>query len=415
MSTSTIQQQTASASRPYFVLLGLPIGFPQIIAGMLLLFFAAQTVWVAVRTRLRENEVAEIQWGKELLGERRFQPEAGRSPMIAVLAGVAAFSSDRFGRGLGRSATDEHGSETRATQSTVDSRRSAAQNLGARVPVIAIGLLLGASVWYVARRLYGNAGGYIALSLYAFSPVIVTRAASIQAAIVAAWGAFGLVFTSIAVSHTLYAPREVVLWNWKRIALMGLSIALAIGSHWATAAVVVLAFGFMLYLAPERRGAAAVIMAAACVLALVLLVASYGFDLHAIAAAVGTLRRADFAPQLLARGATYNVLGRFFTRAPAVMVALVGALLTYAVWKRPRFFGVNAPLVAFGVVLLLGITLPHLGGYDLFVAALPFAFVFIAGVCADLLETAYASLVGGVIAGLIVASAAMGLVGVLRL
>ena len=275
------------------------------------------------------------------------------------------------------------------------------------MPFIAIGMLLGASVWYVSRRLYGNAGGYIAISLYVFSPVIVLRTASIQPVIVAAWGAFGLVFTAIAVSHTLYAPREVVLWNWKRIGLMGLSISLALGSHWAMAGVVVLAFAFMLYLAPERRGAAAVIMVAACVVGFVLLFATYGFDVHAIAAATTTLHTSDFAPQLLARAATYDVLGRFFTRVPAVLVALMGALITYAIWKRPRFFGVTAPLLAFGAVLVLGITMPHLGGYDLFVAALPFAFVFIAGVSADLLETRYASLFGGVIAGLIVANAVM--------
>ncbi len=378
------------------MLLGLPIGFPQIIAGMLLVLFFAQTVWVAVHTPLRENEVAEIGWGRQLLVDHRFPQEAARSPVIAVLAGaVSMVPSTTMGAGLGR--------------------WSMATKLWARIPFIAIGMLLGASVWYVARRLYGNAGGYIALSFYAFSPVVVTRAASVQAAIVATWGAFGLVFTAIAVSHTLYAPREVVLWNWKRIGLMGLSIALALGSHWAMAGVVALAFGFMLYLAPERRGSAAVIMAAACVVALLLLFACYGFSAGAIVVAVRTLRATDFAPQLLAHAATFDVLGRFFTRVPAVMVALIGTLVTYAVWKRPRFFGVTAPLIAFGFVVVLGITMPHLGGYDLFVAALPFAFVFVAGVVADLLETRYASLFGGVIAGLIVANAAMSVVAVGRM
>ena len=40
----------------------------------------------------------------------------------------------------------------------------------ARVPHLAFGLLLGASLWYVARRLYGNEGGFVALTLYCFSP-----------------------------------------------------------------------------------------------------------------------------------------------------------------------------------------------------------------------------------------------------
>ena len=95
-----------------------------------------------------------------------------------------------------------------------------------RLPFLFCGLMLGASLWYVARRLYGNFGGFIALALYTFSPIIVARTNQVQEDIVAAWGAFGLIFTAIAVAHTLYAPREVVLWNWRRILLLGVSIAI---------------------------------------------------------------------------------------------------------------------------------------------------------------------------------------------
>jgi hypothetical protein len=275
----------------------------------------------------------------------------------------------------------------------------------ARLPFMAIGVLLGASLWYVSRRLYGNAGGYIALSLYAFSPPLIMRAAAIQPAMVAAWGAFGIVFTAIAVSHTLYAPREVVLWNWKRIALLGLAIALAVGSHLALAAAVLFAFAFMMYLAPERRPAALAIMAAACALGFVLLFAACGFNIHAMTAAARGLRSTDFAPQLLARKLTYSLLAVFFLRIPGVLVALAAALVAYTAWKRPRFFGVTAPLLGFVVMIVLGITMPHLGGFDLFVASLPFAFVFIAGVFADLLETAYGGLIAGILAGVILAHA----------
>ena len=40
----------------------------------------------------------------------------------------------------------------------------------AAFPYLIFGLLLGGSLWYVARRLFGNAGGYVALALYCFSP-----------------------------------------------------------------------------------------------------------------------------------------------------------------------------------------------------------------------------------------------------
>ena len=91
-------------------------------------------------------------------------------------------------------------------------------------PYLFFGVMLGASLWYVARRLYGNAGGYIALALYCFSPAMIVNVAGAQSLgeMGAVWGAFGTVFTAIAVAHTLYAPREVVLWNWRRILLLGI-------------------------------------------------------------------------------------------------------------------------------------------------------------------------------------------------
>jgi len=331
--------------------------------------------------------------------------DAARSPVSAALAAAAL-----IGSGI---RIDDRGSESRATPLFYPHPRS--WRWRARLPFIAIGVLLGASLWYVARRLYGNAGGYVALALYAFSPAIIVRAAAIQPAIVAAWGVFGMVFTAIAVSHTLYAPREVVLWNWRRIGLLGLAMALAVGSHMALAAVILLALGFMLYLVPERAGAAAAIVAVACAVALALLWAAYGFDVHAMAAAVRGLRASDFAPQLLGRTLTYNLLAVFFLRMPGVLAALAAALIGFAAWRRPRFFGVTAPLVAFGLLIALGITMPHLGGYDLFVASLPFAYVFIAGVFADLLETAHGGVVTGVVSGMLAAHAAFSLAGLARL
>ena len=80
----------------------------------------------------------------------------------------------------------------------------------ARVPHLLFGLFLGASLWYVARRLYGNEGGFVALTLYCFSPGMI-RATGIWSAepeIGAVWAAFGAIFTGIAVAHTLYAPAK---------------------------------------------------------------------------------------------------------------------------------------------------------------------------------------------------------------
>ena len=283
------------------------MGIAQIIAGVLLAIFLAQCLWLAAHSPMREMELAQIERGQTLFQQHVLATEAARSPVIPVLA-----AAPLIGSGISVSeGSGIHGSETRATPfpgaTPFFYPHPRSWRWRARLPFIAIGLLLGASLWYVARRLYGNAGGYIALALYAFSPAIIMRAAAIQPAIVAAWGTFGMVFTAIAVSHTLYAPREVVLWNWRRIGLLGLALALAVGSHVALAAVALVALGFMLYLVPERAGAAVAIVAAACAVALVLLLAAYGFDVHAMAAAVRGLRAADFAPQLLGRKLTYNL------------------------------------------------------------------------------------------------------------
>jgi hypothetical protein len=48
----------------------------------------------------------------------------------------------------------------------------------AATPYLFFGVMLGASLWYVARRLYGNAGGYISLALYCFSPTMIVNVAT---------------------------------------------------------------------------------------------------------------------------------------------------------------------------------------------------------------------------------------------
>src|SRR5438270_508809 len=148
-------------------------------------------------------------------------------------------------------------------------------------PQILAGLLLlvflGECSWLVHR----SAGGYVALGLYCFSPAILRSSAVwfAEPEVGAAWGAFGTIFTAIAVAHTLYAPREVVLWNWRRIVLLGVSLALAIGSQFSLIVVIPIALSFMLYLAPGRRTAAAMILAAASALGFLFLCASYFFHL----------------------------------------------------------------------------------------------------------------------------------------
>jgi hypothetical protein len=75
------------------------------------------------------------------------------------------------------------------------------------------------------------------------------------------------------------------------------------------------------------------------------------------------------------------------------------------VWKRARYFGNTAPLIVSLLFLTLGLGSPHYPGLGFRLVALPFLFVFVAGVAADLLETNYRSLVAASVGGLLMAYA----------
>jgi hypothetical protein len=276
----------------------------------------------------------------------------------------------------------------------------------ARAPDLGFGLLLGASLWYVSRRLYGNMGGYIALTLYCFSPAIL-RASALwfaQPEMGAAWGALGAIFTAIAVAHTLYAPREVVVWNWRRIALLGLSLALAIGSQFSLFVVVPVALAFMLYLAPTRRGAAVAIWAAGCGVGCLLLLASYSFHAGAFLEGMRQARFFDISWRAFGMRVAYRqVLAQLVESSPALAVAAPAALIAYLAWPRARYFGNHAPLLVAALFLFLGVGTPHQPGLGFQFVALPFLFVFVAGVSADLLETRHRNLVRGCIWGVLMA------------
>ncbi len=388
-------------------------GRPQVLAGFLLLGFLAQCGWLIVRgTQPLEMDSSHLfriveglqQWsGDSIAGTPSVErlkagtptpPEIdhnegydpNHSPLWYLVASVPM---------LGWTGTAESGSFHY-------------WGWMARAPYLIFGVLLGASLWYVSHRLYGNAGGYIALTLYCFSPAILRGSTlySAQPEMGAAWGAFGAIFTAIAVAHTLYAPREVILWNWRRILLLGLSLALAIGSQFSLIILLPIALGFMLYLAPTRRWAAAAIWAAACGVAFVLLFASYLFRPGVFWQG---MRHADFFGitwHAFVIPETYlRILAQIGQSGPALLVALPVVLVAYFVWRRPRYFGNTAPLMIAALFLAFSLGMPHYPGFGFQLMATPFLFVFVAGIAADLLETRRRDLVMACVWGLLVANA----------
>jgi hypothetical protein len=279
-------------------------------------------------------------------------------------------------------------------------------------PNFFFGAMLGASLWYVARRLYGNAGGYIALALYCFSPAMILNVAGTQSLgeMGAIWGAFGTVFTAIALAHTLYAPREVVLWNWRRVLLLGLSLALAAGNQFSLATLALVILPIMFWVAPVRPRAVLAIWTTAMAVALVLLFAGYFFEPGLFWQGMLHARWIDFEPAAFGMSVSNrNALQTIFISSPPLMLALPVTLGAYIGWKRTRYFGNTAPLLIAALLLVLAVGAPNFPGQGFHLTMLVFLFVFVAGVFADLLETQQRILVTAALCGLLGASAILNL------
>jgi hypothetical protein len=222
----------------------------------------------------------------------------------------------------------------------------------------------------------------------------------------AVWGAFGTIFTAIAVAHTLYAPREVVFWNWRRILLLGLSLALGAGNQFSLGVLALVILPLMFWVAPVRPYAVLAIWTTAMAVAVVLLFAAYFFEPALFGQGMLHARWMDFEPAALGMSVSYrNAAQTIFVSSPPLMFALPVALIAYLGWKRARYFGNTAPLLIAVLLLILALGAPNFPGQGFHLAALVFLFVFVSGVFADLLETPQSLLVTAGLCGLLGASA----------
>ena len=390
---------------------------PQFAAAALLLVYLLQCVWL-VRVQTLEASVPEsdralrtyqglAQWrGGAIAGT----PESLRSEAITGIP-----SAGRFGHLRVRDGYDQDRSPLYYLVAAAPLLLRPAswlpetlRPLLAATPYLFFGVMLGASLWYVARRLYGNAGGYITLAFYCFSPAMIINTAGTQSLgeIGGVWGAFGSVFTAIAVAHTLYAPREVVLWNWRRILLLGLSLALAAGNQFSLGVLAVVILPLMLWVAPVRPRAVVAIWTTALAVALVLLFGAYFFEPALFRQGMWHARWINFHPIAFGmpdayRSASQTIVGG----SPPLMLVLPVALTAYIGWKRSRYFGNTAPLLIALLFLILALGAPDFPGQGFHLAVLIFLFVFVSGVFADLLETPSKFLVMAALWGMLGAAA----------
>ncbi|HUS20242.1 MAG TPA: glycosyltransferase family 39 protein [Terriglobales bacterium] len=344
------------------------VGRHQIMALLLLAAFAAQCGWLIKRRAFTLGEQDHIWSGRQQLeynaAPRKFQ----HTPLINIAS--AAPLKINIGRQRGDAVSPE------SVQREV--RRL---HILTRLPFVLAGILLGVSVWYVARRLYGNPGGYIALILYCFSPAIILRASTIDEVVPSAWGVFGIIFGAIAISHNLYAPWRK--WRYRTM-LLSVAMALAVASHPAAMLLVPVGLGFILYLAPGRRVAGAFLTFAACAIAFVLVLSTYNAAPRAMMNGIDLRQWLVYQPAV-ARQEFFPPDFLFSLLNPAVLVMAVVALITYMIWKRSRYFGNTSPLIVALGLLYLALITPMTGISAIW--ALPFVFVFIGGIWADLLET----------------------------
>ncbi|MFZ0477962.1 MAG: hypothetical protein WAL71_02345 [Terriglobales bacterium] len=394
------------------------IGAPQFVAGALLLVYLLQCAWL-VHIETQHGSLPDsnhdlcVYHGLEQwkAGAIAGTPQTLRSESITGMP-----ASGHAGHLRVRDGYDQDRSPlyylTCAAPYLVkpDALRSTSSlgQLWATAPYFFFGVMLGGSLWYVARRLYGNAGGYIALTLYCFSPATILSVAGAPnlGETGGTWGAFGTIFTAIAVAHTLYAPREVVLWNSRRIMLLGLSLALLAGNQFSLAIIAPLALFLMFWVAPVRPRAVIVIWITAVAVGAVLLLASYFFHPAIFWQGLLHARWIDVHPAAFAMSASYAQMFKMLASgSPALMLALPVTLIAYLAWRRTRYFGNTAPLVIAAFLFILAIASPDFPGEGFYLVLLVFLFVFVAGVFADLMETRQGLLITAAVFGLLSASA----------
>jgi hypothetical protein len=357
---------------------------PQRIAAGLLLLFLAQGLWLTVHQKMTDRDYQYARCGREMW-ERPSQLAGYFTSCGNIHDGILAYRL--AGLPLTLNLLAERGldwfrkPEDRVVQTSGEVSAWELRHqlrytlLLLRLPFLAAGCLLGAGLWWVTRRLYGNLGGYTALALYCFSPDVLRACIAPNAEVLAALGIYGGVYTCIGVAHAMQGPRR----KWRpRIVLLMAAFGLAAASHIVALPIVAL-FGLiaMLWVAEGIRSKMLPVVLMAMAGALVFVFACYGFSPDAFSylfrSAAGLL------------WVSLDPARRFFSALPnaGITVAAAASLALFLGLRKSRYFGNTAPLLCALVLFLLVMTgapgAPWLW-------ALPFLLTFIGGVFADAYE-----------------------------
>jgi hypothetical protein len=363
---------------------------PQRIAACILALFLAQGFWVTAHQTLSDRDYQYARCGREMW--ERPAPLAGYfttcgnihdgvldyrvAGLPLTLDLLAQRGIDAFRKPEDRVVQAASG-QTTAQVSTWELRHQMTHVLLLlRLPFLACGCILGGGLWWVTRRLYGNMGGFVALSLYCFSPTVLRACVSPNPEGLTALGVYGGVYTCIGVAHAMQGPRR----KWRpRIVMLTVLFGIAAASHIAALPVTaLLGLVFMVWVAEGRRSQVLPVVLLASVGALILVFACYGFSPDAFSylfrSAAGFL------------SVSLDPSRRFFSTLgnAGITLASASALLLYLGMRRSRYFGNTAPLLC-SLLLMVLITTGVPGSPWLW--ALPFLLTFVGGVFADAFES----------------------------
>src|SRR5579859_7518115 len=347
------------------ILRNFKVGRPQVLAGLMLLAFLAQCLWAAKARKISPLEYQYIFSG--------LAPEKQNTPAVTLDSPFTSLVAALPLRLIGLL--------RKTGPSSWTSYLAVPHPWILRLPFAIFGVWLGGALWWVARRLFDNEGGYVALGLYCTSPAMIKVSSNVGPEILLAWSALGLIYTAIGVAHTLYAPPK----KWvPRIIILGLSIGFALATTWWSLTLVLLAFGYMMYLAPGCRQRALIVLASGsavgCAVWAVIywLTGSFGLGLKPLLAQKPT-------PQVLGNLA-FALSGR--TDGYLLVFLFIAAITAYGSWPRARYFGNTAPLLTSLAAVLLFSLVPAIRIWNA-TLGLSFVFIFVGGLAADFLETRF--------------------------
>jgi hypothetical protein len=382
------------------------LGRPQRLAGLLLLLMLCECFWIIQHQQLSEADYNYARCGREMwekpsplagyfttcgnLQDGTFAYRVAALPL--TLDRIGSQFIDRFRKPEDRIYSGESGS----TSLWEMRHQLRSVLLLEHLPFALFAVWLGGGLWWVARRLFGNEGGFLALCFYCTSPAILHAATTPNNDVLAAWGLYGTIYTAIGVAHAMYGPRR----KWKpRIALLIVALGLTASASIAAGVLGFLAAAvLMLYVAQRRRAEAIQVLALTLVASLGIVFAGYAFSPGAFSYMLRGGGARFWFSLLAPRLALLNITNG------GALLAFAVALLLYLGSRRSRYFGNTAPLVIALLLLPLVttqvVTRPWLW-------ALPFLFTFLGGVWADVLETKWRRAYLVLFAALLVAQSAL--------